>query len=104
MTTVSKVKDWIPPIDDELKRAVTEYYEWNGDRNAKPIKFIVNKIPGKYKMLLVRFIDKDGNKLSSLMEYQRWADGHWDVTEIDAIGRELEKMMVDEFVNCEEYL
>ena len=61
-------------------------------------------MPGKYKMLLVRFTDKDKRKMSSLMEYQTWADGHWDVTEIDAIGRDCEQMMIDEFVNCEEYL
>jgi len=105
MTTISKPKnDWIPSINDELKKAVNEYYEWNGDLSSHPVKFVVNKMPGKYKMLLVRFTDKHKNKMSSLMEYQRWADGHWDVTEIDAVPRECEKCMVNEFENSEDYL
>jgi hypothetical protein len=95
---------YIPPINDSLKKAVAEYYEWNGDKSCHPVKFVVNKMPGKYKMLLVRFTDKDKNKMSSLMDYQTWADGHWDVTEVDAVPRECEKCMVNEFENSEEYL
>lgn len=95
---------YIPPITDKLKEAVKEYYEWNGDRNAKPIKFVVNKMPGKFKELLVRFIDKDNVKMSALMDYRTWADGHWDVTEVDVVQRPCEKCMVSEFENSEDFL
>lgn len=95
---------YIPPINEKLKKAVSEYYEWNGDISCHPVRFVVNKMPGKYKMLLVRFTDKDKNKMSSLMDYQTWADGHWDVTEIDAVPRSCEKCMVTEFENSEDYL
>ena len=90
-------------IDDRLKKAVTEYYEWQGDRKAKPVRFVVNKMPGKYKMLLVRFTDEQGNKMSSLMEYQEWKDGHWDVTEIFVSEREDEDQLVKGFEESEEY-
>lgn len=95
---------YIPPINDKLKQAVKEYYEWNGDLSSHPVRFVINKMPGKYKMLLVRFTDKDKNKMSALMDYRTWADGHWDVTEIDAVPRHCEKCMVSEFENSEDYL
>ena len=90
-------------IDDQLKKAVTEYYEWQGDKKAKPVRFVVNKMPGKYKMLLVRFTDEQGNKMSSLMEYQEWKDGHWDVTEIFVSERADEDRLVKGFEESEEY-
>ena len=76
---------YIPPINEELKKAVREYYEWHGDSTARPVKFVVNKMPGKFKELLVRFTDAHKVKMSSLMDYQTWADGHWDVIEVDAV-------------------
>lgn len=86
-----------------LHKAVKEYYEWHGDRKAKPVGFITNKKSGDFKMLLVRFMDADGNEMSALMEYQEWKDGHWDVTEYDVVPRKCEHILVSDFEN-ENYL
>lgn len=97
----------MPKIDDQLKKAVTEYYEYQGDTDAVPVRFVTNKMPGKYKMLLVRFTDQQGKEpveISALMEYQEWKDGHWDVTEMDVRPRECEECMVKDFEESEEYL
>ena len=91
-------------IDDQIKKAVREYYDWHSNKRGRPVKFVTNKMPGQYKMLLVRFTDKDGTKMSGLMEFQHWNDGHWDVTEIYAVARQDEDWMVQGFVNSEEYL
>lgn len=96
-----------PKIDDQLKKAVTEYYEYQGDTDAVPVRFVTNKMPGKYKMLLVRFTDQQGKEpveMSALMEYQEWKDGHWDVTEMDVRPRKCEDCMVKDFEESEEYL
>ena len=37
----------MPQIDDQLKKAVTEYYEYHGDTDAVPVRFVTNKMPGK---------------------------------------------------------
>lgn len=97
----------MPKIDDQLKKAVTEYYEYQGDTDAMPVRFVTNKMPGKYKMLLVRFTDQQGNEpveMSALMEYQEWKDGHWDVTEMDVRPRKCEECMVKDFEESEEFL
>ena len=86
-------------IDDQLKNAVKEYYDWHHNRNGRPIKFVVNNIHGQYHMLLVRFIDENGIKMSGLMDFQHWKDGHWDVTETYAFPRECEKQIVNRFEN-----
>lgn len=91
-------------IDDQLKKAVKEYYDWHHNKNGRPVKFVVNNMHGQYHMLLVRFNDEDGTKMSGLMDFQHWADGHWDVTEVYAVGREDEEELVDGFENSEEYL
>lgn len=87
-----------------LRKAVKEYYEWHGDRKAKPVDFITNKKSGDFKMLLVRFTDADGNEMSALMEYQEWKDGHWDVTEDDVVPRKCEHILVSDFENDQNYL
>lgn len=97
----------MPKIDVQLKKAVTEYYEYQGDMNAVPVRFVTNKMPGQYKMLLVRFTDQQGKEpaeMSSLMEYQEWKDGHWDVTEMDVRPRECEDCMVKDFEESEDYI
>jgi hypothetical protein len=96
-----------PKIDDQLKKAVTEYYEYQGDTDAVPVRFVTNKMPGKYKMLLVRFTDqqeKEPVEMSALMVYQEWNDGHWDVTEMDVRPRECEDCLVRDFEESEEYI
>lgn len=96
-----------PKIDDQLKKAVTEYYEYQGDTDAVPVRFVTNKMPGKYKMLLVRFTDqqeKEPVEMSALMEYQEWNDGHWDVTEMDVRPRKCEECLVRDFEESEEYI
>ena len=99
----------------ELEKAVREYYEYNGERNMHAVRFVENKpsaveatetdpkrISG-YTLLLVRFIDSDGEKISALMEYTHWADGHWDVTEDRSCPRKCEERMVRAFETSEEY-
>ena len=109
----------MPKIDDQLRKAVTEYYEYQGDADAEPIRFVENKHSasfreeqtgrkiGSYDLLLVRFTDKQGEEpmeMSALMEYQEWNDGHWDVTEMDARPRKCEDCMVRGFEESEEYI
>ena len=89
--------------DPMLRKAVTEYYEWHGSRRIHLYAIAVNKKSG-YKMLHVHFIDSNEVRLSSLMEYQPWADGHYDVTEVYVCEREDEKEMVEGFENSEEYV
>ena len=93
-----------PTIDDQLKKAVAEYYEWHGETKAKPVRFVVNKMPGQYKMLLVRFTDEQGDKMSALMTYEHWKDGHWDVTEFYVSERECEECLVKNFEESEDYI
>ena len=86
-------------LPEQLKKAVKEYYEWLGDRNARPIKFVTCKNGLKPTLLLARFIDEDGRWMSSLMTETHWADGHHDVTEIYYCCRKLESAMVEAFEN-----
>ena len=89
--------------DPMLRKAVTEYYEWHGSRKIHLFAIAVNK-KSDYKMLHVHFIDENEVRMSSLMTYQPWADGHYDVTEVEAVEREEEKAMVEAFENSEEYI
>lgn len=103
-------------IDDQLKKAVREYYEYQGDTKAVPVRFVENKHSsgfreeqtgrkiGGYDLLLVRFTDEAGDKMSALMEYTDWKDGHWDVTEIIAELRQCEDRMVKDFEESEDYI
>ncbi len=87
--------------DPELLRAVKEYYDWQGDHDASIVKFIVNL--DDYEMLVVRFTDSKGHKLSGLMDTQNWADGHWDVTERNTFKRECEDTVCAFFENTSTY-
>ena len=78
-----------------LRKAVREYYEWHGDKRSFAIHIYTNR--SKDQMVLARFVDEDGDKLSSLMFFDAWADGHYDVKESYAFPRECEKRMVDSF-------
>lgn len=89
--------------DPMLRKAVTEYYEWHGSRRIHLYAIAVNKKSG-YMLLHVHFIDSNEVRLSSLMTYQPWADGHYDVTEIDVCKREEEQEMIENFENSEEYV
>ena len=106
----------MPKIDDQLKKAVKEYYEYQGDTKAKPIRFVENKhskeiregVNGKgfggHLMLLVRFVDDNGYEMSSLMDYTNWKDGHWDVTEQEYCFRNEEETMIKTFEDSEEFI
>ena len=89
--------------DPMLRKAVVEYYEWHNSRRIHLYAIAVNKKSG-YMMLHVHFIDADETRMSSLMMYQHWNDGHYDVTEYDAVRREDEELMVKAFENSEEYI
>lgn len=102
-----------PPM---LEKAVQEYYEYQGDKRYHTARWVENKHSrhtrtreyGKktdgYKLLLVRIVDEDNEKMSALMETQYWADGHWDVTEVFFCPRECEQKMVKAFEESEEYV
>ena len=77
-----------------VRKAVREYYDSLGNRNGRPVKFIAS-LDG-YKMLLVRFQDEKGRKMSALMEYSEYTD-HWDVHEEDVCSREEEDRLVNRF-------
>ncbi len=47
---------------------------------------------------------KTGMKYSSLVFFDQWADGHYDVTEMEYARREGEQEMIEEFENSEEYI
>ena len=106
----------MPKIDDQLKKAVREYYEYHGESKAVPVRFVENKHSanfreehtgrkiGGYDLLLVRFTDEAGDKMSALMEYTDWKDGHWDVTEIFTACRDCENSMVSDFEESEDYI
>ena len=80
----------------ELRKAVTEYFKWQGDKKANPIKFVYNA--NGLKMLVVQFIDgKEQEEMSCLMMVQEWLDGHWDVTEFETCYRDDEEEMIKEF-------
>lgn len=99
--------NWTPPFDDQLRKAVTEYYEYQGDSDATPIRYVLNKKSRNYYMLLVRFTDNQGKepeKMSALMDYDHWKDGHWDVTEMFVSERESEDELIKEFENSQDYL
>ena len=88
--------------DPNLKKALRDYYDYLGDGKAKAIKIIKNK-HSEVSMLLVRFKDSDGDEMSALMDFQEWADGHIDVTEVFTAEREDEAEMVKGFEESEEY-
>lgn len=89
--------------NEALRKAVTEYFESQGSRRVHLYGVAVNKKSG-YKMLVVHHIDEGNRRLTSLAEYQGWADGHWDVTEAHWTVRENEERMVKAFVESQDYV
>lgn len=79
-------------FNKQLTAAVNEYYNWNSDRKPKAVKYVYNK--NYTEAILVRFIDGYGIEMSSIMLYQNWADGHYDVTELDFVERADEELMI----------
>lgn len=91
-------------IDPGLVKAVKEYHRWHGGKSIRPVRIIQNKYSNPpQEMLLVRFTDEDNDKLSCLMEFMGWKDGHYDVTEIDHVYREYEDELVEEFEESREF-
>lgn len=78
-----------------LRKAVREYYEWHGDKRSFAIRIFENKSDDQ--MVLTRFIDSHGEKMSALMFFQGWADGHYDVSEYEACSRICEEILVENF-------
>ena len=79
-----------------LRKAVREYYEWHGDKHGSAQRIVSR--PGRYGreyMVLAHIVTKDDDKLSTMMIYSDWADGHYDVTEIYVFPREDEKDYLD---------
>jgi len=79
----------------ELRKAIREYYQWNGDKKIKPVKLVENE--RGVRMALVRFTDADGNELSSLVSCWEWGNGKWDVSEMWVFKRECEDVDVEAF-------
>lgn len=86
-----------------LRKAVKEHFEWQGDRCGHAVK-IVQNIKSGYKMVLVRFTDAQGNKLSGFMTFQEWNDGHCDVTEAYVFRRECEDANIEVFRKSQDYV
>lgn len=103
MLTEEEQRKLQPSTDPELKKAVLDYYEWQGDKRTRLFGFVRNKKSG-YEMLLVQFMDKDDVKMSALMTYDKWKDGHYDVTEVFSCPREEENEMIADFENSQEYV
>ncbi len=78
-----------------LRKAVREYYDWQGDREVHPVGFVKNR--DDVEMLLVRVTDAQGAEISCLMSCQNWADGHWDVTEMWNADRDREEELVERY-------
>ena len=89
--------------DKKLKQAVKDYYSWMGESKATPVAIVKNKY-SSYTMLLAHFVDGQGKEMSSLMYGMRWADGHYDISEYEAVKRTDEPAMVQAFVDSEEWI
>jgi hypothetical protein len=75
-----------------LRKAVREYYEWHGDKHGSAERIVSR--PGRFSrdyMVLAHVENDQGDKLSTMMDFTDWADGHYDVTEIYVFPREVEK-------------
>ena len=83
----------------ELRKAIREYYQWNGDKKIKPVKLVENE--RGVRMALVRLMDSDENELSSLMSCFEWGNGKWDVWEMWVFERECEDVAVEAFMTGE---
>ena len=81
----------------ELRKAVKEYYKWNGDRHGSAVRIVScdGIFGGKMPHVLAHVTEENGEKISTLMEFQEWKDGHFDVTEIGCCGRECEQVYLD---------
>jgi len=82
-------------FDPGLVKAVKEHFWWQGDRSSHPVRFV--KDLSGYERLLVRFTDAQGEKMSGLMDFMSWKDGHWDVHESESVPREYEAKFVAKF-------
>lgn len=90
-----------PEFQDELlKEIVREYYDYEGVRRIHLFSVITNKV-GR-RRLVVHFMDVDGIKFSSLLDYMKCVDGHYELFEADRIERKDEQKMMDAFENSRE--
>ena len=79
-------------LNPELRKAVREYYQWNGDKHGSAARIVSR--PGRFGreyMVLAHVTSAEGDKLSTLMFFNSWADGHYDVTEDVPFPRECEE-------------
>ena len=88
-------------FDPGLVKSVKEHFCWQGDRSSHPVRFVKNA--GGLEMLLVRFTNVQGVKMSGLMDFVPWKDGHWDVSEFESVSRENEAKMIRKFEKSGEY-
>lgn len=75
-----------------LRKAVREYYQWQGDKHGSAQRIVSR--PGRFGreyMVLAHVVNDQGDKLSTMLIYTGWADGHYDVTEIYVFPREREQ-------------
>lgn len=87
-------------IPEKLKKTIKEYYEYSGEDGAYTVKSVPAKLSScGYEMILVRVTDTEGRKLSTLIDFTEWADGHYEVTEMYHVDRENEKELVKAFMN-----
>ena len=75
-----------------LRKAVREYYQWHGDKHGSAVRIVSRPMRfGRDHMVLAHIETDQGDKLSTMMGFNGWADGHYDVTEIYVFPRDVEK-------------
>lgn len=89
--------------DPALRRAVREHCEFHGDRGVRLMRIVKNR-NSDFQMLLIRVTDENGMKYSSLVFFEQWADGHYEISEMEYARRDGEREMIEEFENSEEYI
>lgn len=80
---------------EALKEAVRQYYEWHGDKRAHALQILHNQSDDE--LVMVHFVDDFGRKMTSLMYFQGWKDGHYEVSEYDAFIRSREDIWIEDF-------
>ena len=84
-------------ICKDLADAVVLYHECLRDTDVKPIKFVTS--PRGATLLLVRYINEAGVKMSGLDSYDwDYTYQRWDIKDPMYSERKMEKMMVEDYM------
>ena len=82
----------------DLEDAVVFYHECHRDKDVKLVKFVTN--PTGTTLVLVRFVDETGKKMSSLdgyiFDYLRY---EWTISDLLYAERDNEKKLVEDYMS-----